>query len=62
MKLGKDLEKLLIECVDLEKLVLGLVEGIAEEALKEVAAKSSTPIDDAVLAVLLPALNPALEL
>ena len=59
--MGKDLVKLLIDCIDLEKLVLGLVEGIGEKALKDVVAKSATPIDDAVVAVILPALNPALE-
>ena len=59
--MGKDLVKLLVECIDLEKLVLGLVEGIGEKALKDVVAKSATPIDDAVVAVILPALNPALE-
>lgn len=53
--------KLLVESIDLEKLALGLVEEIGEQALKDAAAKSATPIDDAVLAVLLPALNPAIE-
>lgn len=57
----QDLLKLLFDCVDLEKLVLGLVEGLGEQALKDAVAKSATPIDDAVVAVLLPALNPALE-
>ena len=61
MKIGNELLKLLIESIDLEKLVIGLVEGIGEQALKDIALKSSTPIDDAVLAVLIPALNPALE-
>jgi hypothetical protein len=59
--MGKELLALLVSCIDLEKLVLGLVEGIGEKALKDVAAKSATPIDDAVLAVLLPAINPAIE-
>jgi len=57
----KELLKLLLDCIDLEKLVLGLVEGIGEEALKDLAKKSATPIDDSVLAILLPAINPALE-
>lgn len=52
---------LLVDCIDLEKLALGLVKDIGEKALKEIAAKTATPIDDGVLAVLLPALNPALE-
>jgi len=53
--------KLLLESIDLEKLVIGLVKDVGEKALVEAAAKSPTPIDDAVLAMLLPALNPALE-
>lgn len=61
MKVGPKLLKLLLESIDLEKLILGLVEGVGEELLKEAAAKSATPIDDAVLAMLLPAINPALE-
>jgi len=57
----KDLIKLLVESIDLEKLILGVVEGIGEQALKDAVAKSATPIDDAVVAMILPALNPALE-
>lgn len=57
----KDLQKLLLECIDLEKLALGLVKGIGEKALVEAAAKSETKIDDAVLAMLLPALDPVIE-
>jgi activator of 2-hydroxyglutaryl-CoA dehydratase len=57
----KDLVKLLAECIDMEKLAIGLVEGIAEQALKDAVAKSATPIDDAVVAMILPALNPAME-
>jgi hypothetical protein len=56
-----ELIKLLIDCIDLEKLALGLLEDVAEKALKEAVAKTATPIDDAVIAVLLPALNPAVE-
>lgn len=56
-----ELVKLLLDCIDLEKLVLGLVEGIGEKALKDAAAKSASPIDDTVVAMILPALNPALE-
>jgi len=57
----KDLVKLLVECIDLEKLVIGLVKDLGEEALKEAVAKTATPIDDAAVAMILPALNPALE-
>jgi hypothetical protein len=57
----KDLVKLLVECVDLEKLVIGLIEGIGEQALKDAVAKSASPIDDAAVAMILPALNPAME-
>jgi hypothetical protein len=57
----KPILHLLLECIDIEKLAIGLIEGIGEQALKDVAAKSATPIDDAVLAILLPAINPALE-
>ena len=60
-EMKNELVKLLIESIDLEKLALGLVKDIAEVALKEAVAKSSTPIDDAVVAILLPALNPAIE-
>ena len=56
-----DLVKLLLDSVDLEKLALGLIEGIGEQALKDAVAKSATPIDDALVAMILPALNPALE-
>lgn len=56
----KDLA-LLLECIDLEKLALVIIEGIGEQALKDLAAKSATPIDDAILAVLLPSINPAIE-
>ena len=58
----KELLKLLVESIDFEKLLIGLVEKIAEQALKDLAAKSETPIDDALVAIILPALNPALEL
>jgi hypothetical protein len=61
MKVAVELEKLVLECIDLEKLAIGLVEGIGEEALKEVVAKSATPIDDAIVAMLLPAMNPVIE-
>lgn len=57
----QEIVKLLVESIDLEKLVLGLVVGIGEEALIEAAKKSPTPIDDAALAMILPAINPALE-
>jgi hypothetical protein len=57
----KVLLALLLSCIDLEKLVIGLVEGVGEEALKEAAAKTATPLDDAALAILLPAINPAME-
>lgn len=57
----QELLKLLVESIDLEKLAIGLIEQIGEEALKEAAKKSPTPIDDAVLALILPAINPAIE-
>jgi hypothetical protein len=56
-----ELVKLLVESIDLEKLVIGLIEGVGEQALKDVVAKSVTPLDDAAVAMILPALNPAIE-
>jgi hypothetical protein len=56
-----ELLKLLVESIDLEKLVLGLVEGIGEKALLEAVAKSENKIDDAVVALILPAIKPSLE-
>jgi hypothetical protein len=61
MKVGKEVLKLVVDCIDLEKLVIGLVEGVGEKALMEVVKKTATPIDDAVLAVLLPTINPTIE-
>lgn len=59
--MNKDLMKLLVDCIDLEKLAIGLVEGIAEQALKDAVAKTASPLDDAAVAMVLPALNPAME-
>lgn len=56
-----ELIKLLVESIDIEKLAIGLIEGLGEQAIKDAAAKSPTPIDDAALAMILPAINPALE-
>jgi len=53
--------KVLLESIDLEKLAIGLVESVLEQAIKDAVAKTATPIDDAVIAMLLPALNPSLE-
>ena len=53
--------KVLLDSIDLEKLAVGLVEEVLEQAIKDAVAKTATPIDDAVVAMILPALNPALE-
>ena len=52
---------LIVNCIDLEKLAFVIIEGIGEKALKDAVAKSATPIDDAIVAMLLPAINPAME-
>jgi hypothetical protein len=56
-----ELIKLVVDCIDLEKLVIGLVKDIGEQALKDAVAKTATPLDDAAVAMILPAINPALE-
>ena len=61
MKVGNELLKLVLDSIDLEKLALGLVKDIGEKALYEVVAKSENKIDDAVVAILIPSLNPAIE-
>jgi len=58
--MNKDLA-LIVNCIDLEKMALTIFEGIGEQALKDVVAKSSTSVDDAIVAMLLPAINPAVE-
>jgi hypothetical protein len=57
----KSLLVLLISCIDVEKLALGLIEGIGEEELKKLVAKTATPVDDAILPVVLSVLNPVIE-
>jgi hypothetical protein len=49
-----DVKKLLLDSIDLEKLAFGLIDDVIEVALKEAVAKSATPIDDSVVAILYP--------
>lgn len=56
-----EIVKLLVESIDLEKLVLGLVHDIGEKALLEAVEKSPTPIDNAAVALILPAIKPAMD-
>lgn len=60
MDVKKEALSLLVECIDLEKLAVGALH-LAEKAAQEAAAKSATPVDDAIEAVAFPALNPAVE-
>jgi hypothetical protein len=52
-----DIKKVLLDSIDLEKLVAGLlVEGL-EPALKKVVEDSSNPVDDAIFAMVYPPLK-----
>ena len=56
-----DIKKVLLDAIDLEKLVAGLlVEGL-EPALKKVVADSSNPVDDAIMAMVYPPLKNELQ-
>lgn len=56
-----DIKKILLECVDLEKLVAELMAQGLEPALKKVVADSSNPVDDAVFAMVYPPLKNELQ-
>lgn len=52
-----DIKKVLLNSIDLEKLVEGLlIEGL-EPAFKKLVADSASPIDDAVFAMVYPPLK-----
>ena len=52
-----DVKKILLECIDLEKLVAELMVQGLEPALKKVVADSSNPVDDAIFAMVYPPLK-----
>lgn len=52
-----DIKKVLLDCIDLEKLAAELIELGLEPALKKVVADSSNLVDDAVLAMVYPPLK-----
>lgn len=59
MDVTKPLEAVLLDAIDLQKLVVGIVEKVAEPALQEVAAKNA--IAAAAIPLVIAALNPAIE-
>jgi hypothetical protein len=52
-----DVKKILLDCIDLEKLAAELIELGLEPALKKVVADSSNLVDDAVFAMVFPPLK-----
>ena len=52
-----DVKKILLDCIDLEKLAAELIELGLEPALKKVVADSSNLVDDAILAMVYPPLK-----
>ena len=56
----QELLALVFESIDLEKLCIGIVH-LGEKEAAEAAAKTATPVDDAIIAVAVPALNPLIE-
>ena len=52
-----DIKKVLLDCIDLEKLASELIELGLEPALKKVVADSSNLVDDAILAMVYPPLK-----
>lgn len=56
-----DFKKLIIDCVDFEKLALALLEQGLEPALKKVVEDSSNKVDDAVFAMVFPPLKQELH-
>ena len=52
-----DIKKVLLDCIDLEKLAAELIELGLEPALKKVVADSSNLVDDAILAMVYPPLK-----
>jgi hypothetical protein len=61
MKVGKEVLSLVVSCIDIEKLVIGLIEGIGEEALREVVLKSPTLFDDMAFEMICKQFNPVME-
>jgi hypothetical protein len=52
-----DVKKILLDSIDVEKLAFALIDDVVEVAVKEAIAKSATPIDDAVVAMLWPTIE-----
>lgn len=52
-----DVKKVLLDCIDLEKLAAELIELGLEPALKKVVADSSNLVDDAIFAMVYPPLK-----
>jgi hypothetical protein len=52
-----DIKKVLLDSIDLEKLVEGLIVEGLEPALKKVVADSSNLVDDAIFAMVYPPLK-----
>ncbi len=58
--MGKELLALVLDSIDLEKLVVGVLH-LAEKEAQAAAAKTATVLDDSIEAIAFPAINPALE-
>lgn len=56
-----ELIKVVASSIDLKKLAYGLVDEVAEEALKKVVADSSNPFDDMLMASVYPVLEKELK-
>lgn len=56
-----NVKKILLDSVDVEKLVSSLIVEGLEPALKKLVADSSNPIDDAVFAMVYPPLKLELQ-
>jgi hypothetical protein len=52
-----DFKKLAVECIDLEKFAIGLLDGAVEPAIDKVVADSANLVDDAVKAMVYPPLK-----
>ena len=56
-----DIKKVLLDSIDLEKLVAGLLAEGLEPALKKVVEDSSNPVDDAIFSMVYPPLKNELQ-
>jgi hypothetical protein len=56
----EELFALVFDSINIEKLIIGSIH-LGEKLAMQAAAKTATPIDDAIEAIAFPAINPALE-